>query len=168
MINFLINYWNDLLVALVGLSALVVYRFEKRDKLKIAATLIQIQIDTIEKQISALKNDMKLGNITVYNTQIILKENAWDQYRHLFVKLLNNSEYNLVQSFFDNAERLERARGEIVETIKTAWHDKSITEHQAAAEIIKDKKSISELEAFHNQFAPLDIVFTADITIASL
>lgn len=170
MLEFLTEYWSDLLVAVVGLSAFGVYFFEKRDRLRIAATLVQGQIDSIEKHISALKNEQQLGNIAVYHTQIILKDNLWEQYKHLFVKLLNSSEYDLIQAFYDNAEKLERSRLEIIGTITTAWRDKSTVEHQVLADIIRKTPNDweNELISFQSKFRPVDMVFTPDIAINAL
>lgn len=170
MLEFLAKYWSDLLVAAVGLSAFVVYFFEKRDRLRIAATLVLGQIDSVEKHISALKNEPQLGNIAVYHTQIIIKDNLWEQYKHLFVKLLNSSEYELIQAFYDNAEKLERSRIEIIGTITSAWRDKSTVEHQVIADIIRKAPENWEAKSidFQSKFRPLDIVFTPDIAINAL
>lgn len=170
MMNFLLNYWNDLLVSLVGLTAIVVYKFEKRDRLRTAATLIQGQIDSIEKQVLALKNVQELNNIVIYNSQVILKENLWEQYKHLFVKLLNSSEYGLIQSFYDNAERLERSRLDIVGTITAAWRDKSTVEHQVIGQIVKENEANwdQKMALFQSTYRPLDIVFTPTIVISAL
>lgn len=170
MVNFLTENLFNILLILVGLSAFGVYFWQKSDHRRVAATLIQGQIDSIEKHILALKNEQQLGNIAVYNTTQIIHENSWEQYKHLFVKVLNNSEYELVQTFFDNAEKLERSRLEIIETIKTAWRDKSSTQQQIIADIIKNKPEDwqNNVQRFESIYIPLDYVFTPDIVIAAL
>ena len=166
--EFLQKYWNDLLVAIVGLSALLIYYFQKRDRLYSAATLIVGQIDQIEKSISILKDDPQLGNISIYNTKVIIRENMWEKYKHLFVKRLTTPEYELVQRFFDHAEQLERSRIDINGTILNAWKDKSTIEHQFVGQMILEGKSIAEITEFSSNFRPLDLVFTPDITINAL
>ena len=170
MIQFLSEYWNDLLVAIVGLSAYCVYRFEKRDKLQTGATLIIGQIDLIEKRVKSLKGEHQLGNIAMYHSKPIIKgNNMWEEYKHLFVKKLSRTEYEIIQEFFDNAEQLERTRQEILSTIVTAWYDKSSVEHQKVADmVLSEENCINVYINFKNNYRPLDLVFTPDIAINAL
>lgn len=170
MILFLQNYWSDLLLSIVGLSAFVVYFIQKRDKKRAAATLILGQIDSIEKRVVKLKEDNQLGNPSVYNTQAIIKENMWEQYKHLFVKELSSPEYEIVQRFFDYAEQIERTRVEIVGTITTAWKDKSLVEHQIIGNLVVShiENWPQHIQEFQDTYRPMDLVFTPDIAIKSL
>ena len=172
MINFIQNNWLDLLLVLVGLSAIAVYYFQRHDKLRSAATLIVCQIDSIDKSVSSLKSDFQLGNVSVFHSKKILEENMWEEYKHLFVKRLSRPNYNLVQEFFDNAEQLERARTDIINLIVNSWTNKSITEHQVIADYIKtsptDVEARGKIDYFENIFRPLDIVYIPHIAINSL
>ena len=178
MLNFLKNTvlpfigenWLDILIAIVGLSAFIVYFMQKRDQRRVAATLIVGQIKTIEKRVSALKDDHSLGNIAVYRSKIILKENTWEKYNHLFVKGLNSSEYEIVQQFFDDAEQIERARKDIVTIIAKAWSDKSAIKHQIVGELLKENEDdvFEKIENFKITYDPMDLVFTPDIVIQAL
>ena len=169
--KFIIENWTyliDLLLVIVGLSAIVVYCAQKRAELLSAGTLIIGQIDLVEKNVSVLKNDHQLNNVAVYNSKPIIKENMWEKYKHLFAKRLDGSEYEIVQQFFDHAEQLERARLDIVFTMTNGWKDKSSIEHQVVAQMIRDKLSVEEVEWFRGAYRPLDLVFTADVIINSL
>ena len=126
---FIVEHWVDLLLCVVGLSTLAVYFFRKRDELYSAGTLITGQIMLVEKCVAVLKDDYQLGNIAVYHSKPVIKENMWERYKHLFVKKLTAAEYEMVQQFFDHAEQLERARTDIVSTITNGWKDKSTVEH---------------------------------------
>lgn len=171
-----INNWNDLLLIGVGLSAFIIYFMQKNAEKKVAATLILGQIDAIDKTILALKNDGELGNVSIYKTNPILRENMWEKYKHLFVKNLSSSEYELLQKYYERAEQLERTRNNIINTMYSAWSDKSSVEHQIIGNIIHanylNKKSIedtnAEISSFQETFRKLDIVFTPDITINTL
>ena len=68
---FIRDNWSDLLLAIVGLSALIVYYFQNRDVKCSAATLIVGQIKSIEQNISALKSEHQLNNIAVYNSKAV-------------------------------------------------------------------------------------------------
>lgn len=170
LFEWLGNNWLDLLLVLVGASAFGVYFWQKKTEEKAAATLILCQIDTIEKNVDILKNDPELSNLSVFHSQVIINENMWEKYKHLFVKTLDSSEYNFIQNFFDQAVLIERARSEIIGTIEVAWHDKSTVEHTMIGEMLRDNPNLSldVIINFQSRFRPLDIVFTPDIAIKSL
>ena len=172
-----IRDWADVFLIAVGLSAMIVYIFQKRDKKRSAATLILGQIDSIEEKIGILKNGHQLNNVVVYHSKTIISENTWEKYKHLFAKELSQSEHRMIQNFFDTAEQLERTRADIVLVIKNAWADKSSVEHQIIGEMIKndvittsmpnEMRSSKEMTLFQDRYKPLDLVFTPDIAINS-
>ena len=167
-LTYLHENWLDIALVLVGLSAFIVYFFQKRDRLFIGGTLIVSQINSIEKSISSLKDDPQLCNVSVFYSKPIIKENMWESYKHLFAKRLTSSEYNCVQRFFDHAEQLERARNDIIGTITTAWKDKSIVEHEEVAKMIEGDCESSKIQEFIEAFCSLDLVFTPHLAINSL
>ena len=176
--------WSNLLLVCVGLSAFGVYYWQKRDEKRAAATLVKGQIDLIEERVRALKDDHQLGNISVYHSKIILDENLWEKYKHILIKNLQKSDVEIIQKFFDNAEQIEHARSDIIQTLNRAWEHKSLVEHQVAGELIKieiDKKlstktgekteveiDMNKVEAFKQMYNPLELVFTPDIAISAL
>ncbi len=172
-----IRDWADVFLIAVGLSAMIVYIFQKRDKKRSAATLILGQIDSIEEKIGILKNGHQLNNVVVYHSKTIISENTWEKYKHLFAKELSQSAHRMIQNFFDTAEQLERTRADIVMVIKNAWADKSSVEHQIIGEMIKndvittsmpnEMRSSKEMTLFQDRYKPLDLVFTPDIAINS-
>lgn len=188
MLSLLQNNLIDILLILVGLSAFGVYFKQKRDEVRTAATLVKGQIDLIEERVGVLKNDHQLGNIAVYHSKIIMQENLWEKYKHLLVKKLQKSDAAIIQKFFDNAEQVEHARSDIIQTMMNSWKHKSSVEHQIVGDIIQTEigKRLSEVckegqggnfqfqidmnrvEAFRQVYRPLDIVFTPDIAISAL
>ena len=76
MLGFIATNWVNMLLVIVGLSAFVIYFWQKRDKKRTAATLVKGQIDLIEERVRSLKNDHQLGNIAVYHSKTILQENG--------------------------------------------------------------------------------------------
>lgn len=129
----------NLLLVLVGLSAFVTYFWQKRDSKRAAATLLKSQIDSVEKSILQLKNDHDLGNQSVYNSGKILSENLWEKYKHLFVKELSQSEIDLIQRFFDNAEQIERTRADITKSMMLSWEQHGAMQHNLACNLIEKK-----------------------------
>ena len=96
----------------------------------------------------------------------------WEKYKHLFVKTLYGSEYDLVQNYFEHAEQLERRRVDIVNTIYSAWKDKSEIEHQIVGnaifqDSINGSDTREKVEQFRMQFRSMELLFLPDIAINS-
>ena len=172
MIDLILNNWSDLLLSIVGLSAVFVYIWQKRDQRSAAATLVKEQIDTIERNVLALKNDPNLGNNSVYCSKSILIENHWEQQKHLLVKKLSQSEVETIQRFFDNATQIESARLDIIKVFNNDWANKSQAGCQIAANIVAsggDDTTIKELYAqFMQRYSSLSPEFLPNIITNTL
>ena len=175
--DFLVTNWLDLLLAIVGLSAFGVYFWQKRDEKRTAATLLKSQIDSIEKNITVLKEDHQLGNTSVYHSRQIINDNQWEKYKHLFVKLLSQSEIEIIQKFFDNAERIESARQDILRTITVSWEHHSLVQHEYAlkcarktmnGEEVELQISTDQAQAFNDWFEGIDLTYTPKVAIDAL
>lgn len=172
MLAFLSSNILDILLILVGLSAVGVYFWQKYDQLRTAATLLKGEIDTIEKRISVLKDDNQIGNISIYHSQKIMGENLWNKYKYLLVKSLSKSEAEMIGRFFDSAEQIERARIDICNSLNNAWTHASFVEHNIIGEFAKNITDYQELQnkiaAFRQIYTPLDIVYTPQIAINAI
>lgn len=171
-----IKDWADVFLIAVGLSAFIIYFWQKRDQKRIAATLIKGQIDGIEKVIIDLKEDEQLGNVSMYQSRVILNDNLWEKYKHLFVKSLSDAEIEIIQTFYDKAEMLENLRSSVVQVINNAWEHKSLVDHLICGRIINNEKPetlidnpetvqkvLHNFDVFRANFESIDIVFTPDI-----
>ena len=177
ILSFIAENWLNLLLVVVGLSAFGVYFWQKRDDKKTAATLLKSQIDSIEKIITVLKEDHRLGNLSVYHSRQIINESLWDKYKHLFVKLLSQSEVEIIQKFFDNAEQIERARHDILHTITMSWEHHSFVQHYYATLCTREieiedgfefQQSSDKLDAFEEWLKNHDLTYTSNIAIDAL
>jgi len=184
MLDFIKINWVNMLLVIVGLSAFVIYFWQKRDEKRAAATLVKEQIDSIEDRVRALKNDHQLGNISVYHSKVIIQENLWEKHKHLLIKSLQRADAEAIQRFFDSAEQIEHARSDIIRTMTHAWEHKSLVGHQIIGQLIKaevDKKvntppgkkeeiqiEMNKVEVFQQVYGPLDLIFTPDIAIKTL
>lgn len=192
-LDFVLENLFDILLVIGGLSAFVIYFWQQHNEKRTAATLLIEQIDLVEKNIAALKNEPQLGNIPVYRSNAIIRNNLWEVYKHLLVKKLSPSEMDLVQAFFNNAEQIERAREDIIQTIQNAWLHKSFVEHSIAGSFLQ-KKLDSDIPniswgyqqmganritvdfsaeqqkslVFASVYRPMDLVFTPDVAIETL
>ena len=98
----------DIALVVVGASAFITYILQTKNERKTAAALIVEQIDSIEKIVEDLKdtylhNNQRLDDNTVYLSRQISYDGAWDTYKHLMIKKLSNSEFELLQKFFNSA-----------------------------------------------------------------
>lgn len=161
----------DLLLVIGGLSAFVLYFVKKKEEKKMAATLIVGQIDSIDKQISLLREEGGINDVKIFKTKPILKENMWEKYRHLFVKELCGSEQELIQIYFEHVEQLEKTRVDIVNNIYAAWENKSTVEHQIVGEAmyqsIQNGNSLEKLELFRQRFRSYELLFLPTIAFDS-
>ena len=171
MWDFIVANWLNILLVIVGLSAFGVYYAQRRDQKRSAATLLKGQIDSVEKSVTALQNDNSLGNVSIYKTNPIIRENVWEKYRHLFARKLTRSEMDIVQEFFDNAEQIERARQDINKIIENAWEHKSLVGNLKFADYINDSlgkvsdQPLTKITQFRESFDPLSTEFTPQIIV---
>lgn len=172
MLDFIATNWVNMLLVIVGLSAFVIYFWQKRDEKRAAATLVKGQIDLIEERVCILKNDHQLGNISVYHSKIILQENLWEKYKHLFIKNLKKSDAEIIQKFFDSAEQIEQARSDIVKMLKVAWEQKARVEIENVGMLMKENFTMDQalplIQQFQQSYHPFDIGYVPDMVINTL
>ena len=121
----------DIALVVVGASAFITYILQTKNERKTAAALIVEQIDSIEKIVEDLKdtylhNNQRLDDNTVYLSRQISYDGAWDTYKHLMIKKLSNSEFELLQKFFNSAYQIEKTKSDIVHCFKIGWNHKSL------------------------------------------
>lgn len=178
MLDMLINFmvalkeWSNLLLVGVGLSAFGVYYWQKRDEEHIAATLVKGQIDSIEKCLTLLKSDYQLNGLSIYHSKVIIKDNLWDKYKHLLIRRLSQSEADVIQRFFDNAEQVERARSDTINLMSLSWEYKAKVEIEIAGDFIKNNSDLGtvspQIAAFLNSYNPYDISYIPAIVTNAL
>ena len=97
IINFIFSKegFSGSATIIAGLVAIVVYWLHKRDEKINAARIILSEIRNAEQQISKIKND---GIVSDFSS--ILPFNSWQKYAHLFVKIFDRDELDLVNNFY--------------------------------------------------------------------
>ena len=148
-----IKNWSDVFLIGVGLFAYFIYRFQKADKIRNAATELKEQIVEIENSIERLK-ELLLGvnSVQMYKLGPILTESLWKKNRSILSSHLEEEDRRLIQNFYISAERIERARGDIVKCLIDAWYHKSNIEQEHIYNHIQDIRPESE-----NSEARLDL-----------
>lgn len=128
IITLCINF----LVMIAGFSAIIIYVKQQREKKKTAATLILNQIDEIECTIEKLKDlyihssEKIISDESIYLSRAIPADGAWNDYNHIVLKDLSQNEIQLLNQFFDNAYRVEKARADLIYSFKLNWNNKSL------------------------------------------
>lgn len=166
MVEILCNNWLDILLVLVGTSAIVVYILQKQSERKAAATKVLLQIDQIEKSVTALKSTRPIDNIAVYKAPVLLEHNSWEECGYQFYKHLQRDDIRLIDDFFVCAAELEKSRVAICRSLSVAWEHKDAELQKRIAEIVRNSENISEdIDSFKQSFNPCAELFTADIPI---
>jgi len=97
--------FSTLVVLISGLFAFSVYFLQKRNEKKDAATIIMSEIRTAEQAILGILNSKRIAELS-----IILPNNTWVSRKHLFVRNLDQDEYNLVNDFYTKCSMAENYR----------------------------------------------------------
>lgn len=99
------NFLQSAITFIVGLFALLIYRRQKRDQKKAAASSIYLEIQHIESCIPKLKEATRRGSLNLDLN--IIRENSWPTYSHLFSNDFDKDEWITITDFYQNAKVLE-------------------------------------------------------------
>ena len=90
--NIIIEYiktnWScisDLLIILVGLSAVWIYKAQEKGKIKDAASLVILQIDELQTRVREIQSyitEKGLNFGAFYESLPLIDTNYWDKYKH--------------------------------------------------------------------------------------
>ena len=108
--NIIIEYiktnWScisDLLIILVGLSAVWIYKAQEKGKIKDAASLVILQIDELQTRVREIQSyitEKGLNFGAFYESLPLIDTNYWDKYKHLFIRKIDTKSYNDFNRFF--------------------------------------------------------------------
>lgn len=104
MIKFLADNWVNILLVLVGTSALVIYKLQERRKKIDAASLIILQIDEMQerlREISTYIVDEQLNATAFYESLPLMEENYWGKYKHYFVRSMDAASYASLNQLYN-------------------------------------------------------------------
>lgn len=99
------NFLQSAITFVVGLFAFLIYRRQKRDQKKAAASAIYLEIQHIESCIPKLKEATRRGSLNLDLN--IIRENSWPAYSHLFSSDFDKDEWITITDFYQNAKVLE-------------------------------------------------------------
>lgn len=106
MQEFISQYWtsiSQLLLIIVGLSAVGIYIAQERGKIKDAASLIILQIDELQIRIQEIQSyvtNQGLNFSAFYESLPLMDTNYWSKYKHLFARKIDNKSYTNFNKFY--------------------------------------------------------------------
>lgn len=106
IIEFIETNWlsiSNLLIILVGLSAVWIYKAQEKGKIKDAASLVVLQIDELQTRVQEVQSyitDKGLNFGAFYESLPLIDVNYWNKYKHLFIRKIDNKSYNNFNKFY--------------------------------------------------------------------
>ncbi len=154
-------------IAIAGFSAIIIYKAQKRDRVKTAATIVISQIDSIEGVIKDLQGNNPLTNEIVYKSKPILDYNVWSQSKYLLSKKLGGDNVRLIENFYAQAEEIEKSRKAICHELIIAWEHKDYILQKHIAEIsnLAEEQRLKAMMDFNNRFEGNSKVFSPQLPI---
>ena len=103
LFDFLKANWVNLGLILVGLSAVWIYKMQEKEKLRDAACMIVLQINELQKRVQEIQSyitNQGLNLTAFYESLPLIDVNYWNNYKHLFVRKIDNKSYDSINKFY--------------------------------------------------------------------
>ncbi len=108
MKEILLNQTGSFATILTAIVAYLIYRKSKSDELENAVRIIILEIKESERVIKNLREIKSSGNLYPNDLVKVTPLKGWVRYSHLFMKKLNNDEYDQLNDYFKKCEVLEK------------------------------------------------------------
>jgi hypothetical protein len=108
--NHLLNstFFLALTTITVGTVALYIYRKQKRDEKKDAATIILTEIKKAAETLPGVKHRFQKSGLLDEDI-FLVHEESWSKYKFLFVNLLSEGEWTAIDDFYKNCNLYDDA-----------------------------------------------------------
>ena len=158
------------LIMVAGFSAIIIYKVQKRDKIKTAATILISQIDAIESIIKDLRSTNPLTNEIIYKSKVILDRNYWSESKYLLFKKLGTDNVRLIEEFYAHAEYIEKSREAICHELISAWEHKDFILQKFIADYstYPDEQRSKSLQDLSKNFEASSKIFSPSLPISIL
>lgn len=100
------TFLQTLVTFVVGLVAFVIYFLQKLDKKRTAALMLLLEIQQVEGAAQSAREYIRQGDLESIDTRL-LQSDTWDQNKHLFTKLFDKDEWDVVTRFYNTARLLD-------------------------------------------------------------
>ena len=91
-----VDFATPIVGVIAAAAGYLVYRKSKKDEKREAAALIYLEIINAEQRVDDLKRS---SNIETEIYHPILPSNNWESNKHLFLEILDSTDYNLINNF---------------------------------------------------------------------
>ena len=108
LIAILLNQTATLATIITAIVAYIIYRKSRQDEIEGAARIIILEIKESERIIKSLVEIKNSGNLYSNDLAKVTPLKGWVKYSHLFMKKLNNDEYDQLNDYFKKCEVLEK------------------------------------------------------------
>jgi len=108
ILDFIKIYHTSIATLLAGSVAWYLYGKAKRDEIKTAAKTIVLEIKEAEKVIKFFLTIKNEGGNYPTDFYKVTPFKAWEKYSHLFIRKLNNDEYQQVNEFYRKCDIFEK------------------------------------------------------------
>lgn len=155
------NFFQGFSTILTVIGAVILYLRQKNaEKQRIAAALVN-EIRNAEEAINSLKN--RTAGVEIPEI-IILPQNSWNRYSHLFIKDLDQDQINTINRFYFEAERANYivSRGNTVDLFLSNIKARTEAAHQKVLDIVAtaSKKNLkARMKEFSDRFYSQDSFF---------
>ncbi len=121
--SFVVNHGYQLVMAIVGCSALWVYGRQKKDQQRNAASLIILQIDDLQDRVQELQSyitDQGLNFTAFYESLLIFDVNYWDKYKNLLVRKIDVKSFNNINKLYQLVTSMQEQQ-QLVKKLQTQF-----------------------------------------------
>lgn len=106
--EFIRTYHSSIATLFAGGVAWWLYYKAKEDEIRTAAKTIILEIKEAEKIVKIFLDIKNAEGAYPTDFYRVTPHKAWEKYSHLFIKKLNNDEYQQVNEFYKKCETLEK------------------------------------------------------------
>lgn len=135
------NFFQTLVIFIVGLFAFIVYKLEKRDEKRKAASVVLNEIRGIEREIENIKEVYDF-----FTSSPVISTNSWDMYKYLFSGYLDEDEFKLINDLYKTAYRIEEQRNLVRVQIHEGFIEKSRTLQRKAGDIAINESDVTKFD----------------------
>lgn len=109
------NFFQTMMLTLVGLITWVIYITQKKETIRKAASIAILEIDSIEKRLNELSflNDVE----EIYKTVPIYQSVEWYKIRDLFIHKIDIGYIDAINKFYEMVIICEDARSKVKEMV---------------------------------------------------
>lgn len=141
---------------IVGTIAYIIYLAQKKDIKKNAANIIISEIENAER----LSNKALQSNaINAFNVgeSILVPNNNWKVYKHLFLKNFSESELEKIDQFYAKCESFNESFRKIKDVVPRHIIERTNNSQRIIADLAKESKSVTEFTKKKKKFIEIYI-----------